>query len=123
MFEFDLDKMIGRPVQEISHPETAIFPMMTDKELQAMADDIKKNGLEEYIVVYRGKILDGRCRWIACQMAGVEPTVCEIDEEEEIDILEYLLSANLYRQHYSKAERAAAVAKAEEHYVQQAKHV
>jgi ParB-like chromosome segregation protein Spo0J len=42
-------------------------------ELRALANDIKANGQLEAIVLYDGKVLDGRNRLAACELAGVEP--------------------------------------------------
>ena len=45
------------------HEIANAFPMMPESELQALADDIAANGLQEMIVEYEGKILDGRNRF------------------------------------------------------------
>jgi ParB family chromosome partitioning protein len=50
------------------------LPWMTEEELTALADDIKTNGLLQPITLFEGKILDGKCRYQACIMAGVQPT-------------------------------------------------
>ena len=55
------------------HPIAAIFPLMGEDELQALADDIRDNGLRNPILRFEGKILDGRNRLTACRLAGVEP--------------------------------------------------
>ena len=56
------------------HPIAAIFPLLEGDELNALAADIKANGLREPCWLYEGKILDGRNRKTACRMAGVEPS-------------------------------------------------
>lgn len=48
------------------HPVACIFPMMDDASLHELADDIKKHGQYEPIMLYEGKILDGRNRSAAC---------------------------------------------------------
>ena len=53
-----------------AHPLSEAFPLLEGEELQALADDIKANGLREKLVVYDGMILDGRNRYAACTMAG-----------------------------------------------------
>jgi ParB-like chromosome segregation protein Spo0J len=71
-----------------AHPIADLFPLLKGEELQALADDIKENGLYEAILVFEGEIIDGRNRWRACKMAGVEPRI-----EERI------ISKNLRRRH------------------------
>src|SRR3990172_9106480 len=56
-----------------AHPAAALFPVLGEDELQKLADDIRANGLLEPIVLYEGKVLDGRNRLDACKRAGVEP--------------------------------------------------
>ena len=54
------------------HPACTIFPPLPADELRELADDIAANGLRNPIVLFQGKILDGRNRYVSCEMAGVE---------------------------------------------------
>ena len=54
-----------------AHSAAAMFPMMSADELQALAADIEAHGLVEPVVLFEGKILDGRNRVKACELAGV----------------------------------------------------
>jgi ParB-like chromosome segregation protein Spo0J len=54
--------MTDRP----AHPVTDLFPTLPDEELKDLAADIAERGLLHPIV------LDGRNRYAACQLAGVE---------------------------------------------------
>jgi hypothetical protein len=63
------------------HPLTKIFPMMPSHEIDALAADIKKFGQRVPIVIYGGKILDGRNRYEACKRAKVEPRVVQFTKE------------------------------------------
>jgi hypothetical protein len=89
------------------HPLAAIFPMLPDDELQDLADDIKAHGLIQPIAIceYEGEdtILDGRNRYAACKIAGVEPRFERISGG---DIRPVVAAANLKRRHLSKAQRA-----------------
>lgn len=93
------------------HPAANIFPMMGDAELHALADDIKAHGQREWCVLYRGQLLDGRNRWKACDLAGVEPQTCERDDEPGFDPISYVVSHNLHRRHLNESQRATVAAK------------
>lgn len=90
------------------HPAAELFPMMPDDQYRELLNDIKTNGLREPIVVYQGKILDGRNRYRACVEAGIEPQFTEYKGESP----EYVaVSANLNRRHLSPAQRAMIAAR------------
>lgn len=90
------------------HPVAAIFPALPDDELAELADDIKKYGLINPIVVQDDLLIDGRNRLRACEIAGVEPTFMTL--AEDCDPIPYILSANISRRHMSKGQRAMATA-------------
>ena len=50
------------------HPLAEIFPLLDDKALQDLADDIKQNGQQTPILACRGTIVDGRNRLKACEI-------------------------------------------------------
>jgi len=85
------------------HPIADIFPRMPESELAALAEDIGDNGLLEAIWLYEGKILDGRHRYRACEISGVEP---EFRQYEGDDPLGFVVSLNLKRRHLSESQRA-----------------
>lgn len=86
------------------HPACRLFPEMSKEELQALAEDIKINGLLQPIVLYQGQILDGRNRYKACIIAGVKARFVEWDGEG--DPLAWVLSTNLVRRHLTASQRA-----------------
>ncbi|KKL61445.1 hypothetical protein LCGC14_2195200, partial [marine sediment metagenome] len=52
-------------------------------------------------------LIDGRNRRAACKLAGIEPSIRELNGE---DPTAYVLSANIHRRHMTKGQRAMAVA-------------
>jgi ParB-like chromosome segregation protein Spo0J len=53
------------------HPLANLFPLLEGKELDELANDIDRNGLQETIILFQGKILDGRNRYNACRKLGL----------------------------------------------------
>jgi len=86
------------------HPACLLFPRFGDQELQELAADIKANGLRNPIVLYKGQILDGRNRLLACEIAGVEPRFVEWDGKGSP--VEWVISENLVRRHLTSSQRA-----------------
>lgn len=85
------------------HEYANLFPMMPDTELQELASDIKAHGQENPITSYNGKILDGRNRFRACQIANVDPQIIAYGGN---DPLGYVISHNLKRRHLTDQQRA-----------------
>jgi ParB-like nuclease domain len=52
------------------HPLANIFPLIEGYELARLVDDIRTHGLREPVVLYQGRVLDGRNRLRACEAAG-----------------------------------------------------
>jgi DNA modification methylase len=92
------------------HPAACIFPMMPDEDLQALADDIVKHGLREPVVMFDGKVLDGRNRSAACAIAQVKPKTIEFTGSAS-DALSFVWSKNRTRRHLSSSQAAIADAK------------
>jgi hypothetical protein len=92
------------------HPVADLFPMLPEEELRDLAEDIKVRGQLQPIVLDKaGAILDGRNRFAACKLAGVEPefVVYEGDDPDG-----YALAVNISRRHMTKGQQAIVVAKA-----------
>jgi hypothetical protein len=89
------------------HEHCCIFPRCTDEELQLLVSDIRENGLLTPITRYEGKILDGRNRYLACEMLNIEPDYVDFDGK---DPLPFVVSRNLCRRHLSKSQRAMVAA-------------
>lgn len=92
------------------HPAAELFPLFSQEELTDLAADIKVNGLLHPIVRDdQGRILDGRNRLAACEIAGIAP---RFETYEDDDPVSFVLSANLARRHLTKGQRAMVAAKA-----------
>ena len=89
------------------HPAAAVFPMLTDDELDQLAESIAEDGLLQALVLTpEGALLDGRNRLAACERAGVEPTFVVYDG----DPVGFVAASNVHRRHMSTGARAMAVA-------------
>ena len=86
------------------HPAANIFPMMDAVSFQQLVDDIRVNGQRESCSTWKGQLIDGRNRWAACQVLGIEPEVGEY-EDDNLDVVAFVLSANLHRRHLTESQR------------------
>ncbi|MCV3209625.1 MT-A70 family methyltransferase [Mesorhizobium sp. YC-39] len=91
----------------LPHPLAELFPMLPEAEIALLADDICTNGLNHPIVLYEGKILDGRNRLAACEFGQLEPSFVDYAGD---DPLGFVLSENLRRRHLTESQRAMVAA-------------
>lgn len=94
------------------HDAANIFPMMSDAELRALADDIIAHGQLEPVMLYEGKVIDGRNRLKACELAGCHPRTVDVTREVGDSPAAYVLSLNLHRRHLNESQRAMVGARA-----------
>lgn len=85
------------------HPIADLFPLIEGEEFEALCKDIKKNGLRQNIMIFEGKILDGRNRYRACKAVGEDIRTIEFYGDEPY---EYVTAQNLLRRHISPQGRA-----------------
>lgn len=100
------------------HEAANIFPLLEDEALVALADDIRKNGLQIPIELFEEKILDGRNRQTACLLAKVDPDYIEVDPDDPVA---YVLSMNLHRRHLKESQRAMVGDAVKDYYAAKAK--
>ena len=89
------------------HELCCFFPRCSDEELQLLVSDIRENGLLTPITLYEGKILDGRNRYLACQMLNIEPDYVPFNGK---DPLPFVVSRNLCRRPLNESQRAMVAA-------------
>lgn len=58
-----------------------IVAMANEYEQMALTEDIRQNGQRDAAVLWHGKIVDGRCRQLACMTIGVDLKVMELDDK------------------------------------------
>lgn len=85
------------------HKYATIFPMMDEKEFNDLKEDIKENGLMDEIIIYEGKVLDGRNRLQACEELGIKPKFKKYEGENP---LQFIISTNLKRRHLTESQKA-----------------
>jgi hypothetical protein len=86
----------------IPHPIADMFPEMNEEEFLSLKEDIKENGLRHPILIYEGKILDGRHRYKACEELGIINFKSEVVNEKAT---ERVISENINRRHLNQAQR------------------
>ncbi|AJE23807.1 plasmid replication/partition related protein [Azotobacter chroococcum] len=89
------------------HPFSNLFPLLQGEDFTNLAKDIELHGQREPIILFEGRILDGRNRYRACLELGREPDTRPF---EGADALEFVLSLNLRRRQLTIAQRAVIAA-------------
>ena len=100
-------EVAGTPV----HAFANVVPLEAD--VSALARNIKDLGLLHPITTYKGQIIDGRRRTIACSIAGVTLKVNELSDEREYSMEELLMVAeaeNATRRSLTKSQKAMVAA-------------
>lgn len=99
--------------QYTNHPAADLFPMMQGIQWKNFKEDIRQNGFQESVTLYKGQILDGRNRYKAAVELNMldDLPMCEIDDDFDIDPYQWVISRNLHRRHLNESQRAKIAAK------------
>lgn len=92
------------------HDYANLFPMLAAEAQDALRADILAHGVREPIILFGGRILDGRNRYMAARDLGLDFPVAEFIGTDS-EALAYVLSTNLHRRHLTESQRAAIAAK------------
>jgi ParB/Sulfiredoxin domain len=106
------------------HPAAELFPLMSPDELKALSEDIKKNGLQHSVAMWRddkGKLwlLDGRNRLDALELIGINlvkagkfaPDLVPDKYVHNLEPYSYATSANIHRRHLTSEQKRELIAK------------
>lgn len=88
-------------MQYEAHEYSLVFPDMEADQFAQLVHDIKARGLLHEIVLFEGKILDGRHRYRACLEANVTPRFRTFKGDDPSG---YVVSENLSRRHLSASQ-------------------
>jgi hypothetical protein len=91
------------------HPLAALFPPLSDDDLQALAEDIRENGqIQPCMVDKDGVLIDGRSRLRACGLVEVDPWFDVLPDDADVEA--YIWSANAKRRQIRKGQLAMVAA-------------
>ena len=90
------------------HPLASLFPAMSVRAKAALAADIKQNGQQVPIILWEGKVVDGRHRAQVCLELGIPITA--IDYAGELDPLDLVWSLNAVRRDITQSQRGIVAA-------------
>lgn len=100
--------------ETLVHPAAECFRLMHEDELESLAADIAEHGLRDPITLGRVKgedvgIVDGRNRYRACRIAGVEPHFVTVEFKDDNDVRAFVVSRS-ERRNITKGEHAMGIA-------------
>lgn len=91
------------------HPLSELFPRMPEEEFAALREDIRAHGVREPAWVWKGQVIDGRHRVLACDGLGIKCPTREWGGDES-ELVPFVLSLNLKRRHLDTSQRAMVAA-------------
>jgi|SRR5215813_3158536 len=108
------------------HPAADLFPMLPEDELRKLGEDIKTNGLQEKVLLWRDAageryVVDGRNRLDAMEAVGLDTLKdnhlnldlydAAWNRSEDVDVYAYIISKNIRRRHLTKEQQADLIVK------------
>jgi hypothetical protein len=110
--EIDAARQVLRtPLKYPVHPLCAVYPDYTPEALVELTCDVGAHSLRDPVTFTPdGRLLDGKNRVRACELAGVEIT-SDMTEVHHGDPLAFVISKNDQRRHMTEEQRRATRAK------------
>ncbi len=91
-----------------AHPLTQLIPERAEQD--SLAFDIAQSGAREPIVLYEGKVIEGRVRQRACLSVDVQPQYKDWVLIAEGDVLDWMVRRHVASHDLSELEKIALVA-------------
>jgi hypothetical protein len=95
--------------------------MLDSGAFESLKSDIAQHGQQVPIVVWQGKVLDGRNRMRACGELGIAPKILELNALPGNSPTFYVISANLHRRQLKPSQLAMIGARARAQFDAEAK--
>jgi len=94
------------------HELSTVFSSFEDtEEFKELVNSIRKEGLNHPILVWQGKIVDGRHRHKACRVVGVEPHYEYLPDSMSLQqVMDRVVAENILRRHLTTGQRAMIAA-------------
>jgi hypothetical protein len=100
-----------------AHELANLLPMIDDVNFANLRADIEKNGILEPILIFEGKILDGRNRYRAAKAVGrLSSGKFKVFEGSYAEAEAYVFSTNFLRRQMTNAQKAEVIRKMIEKY-------
>lgn len=96
------------PFQGEVHPLADMFPMLAADDLADLAESIAEHGQRDPIILdANGRLIDGRNRLRACEIAGADPVFLTIASlSDDAAVAAFINDKNTERRHLSPGQRA-----------------
>lgn len=94
------------------HRFADLLPMMSGREFEDLKKSIQSTGLQEPILLYEGKVLDGRNRYRACLALGLKPEFSDLEIADDQAAIDYVISHNLQRRNLTASQKAVVALRA-----------
>lgn len=95
------------PADLVLHPEALATPKMSAEQYEALKKDIEMNGQLDPVTTYRGKIVDGRHRWLVLQELGIDSIkYTKMPNNSTLKAIKTVVNSRESRRHETAAQLA-----------------
>jgi len=97
-----------------THRAADVFPRLEGEEFERLVGSIRDHGQRHPIIAWKGRIVDGRNRFLACERLKVTPWVEEREFADDADAARFVVDSNIHRRHLTESQRGMLTAKIEQ---------